>query len=57
MCNPFFHACRVELGVTFVVEVVDIAGAGDLGDSSWVTLRPANQAVPTRGAKVIWRRG
>lgn len=43
----------IQTGLTFVVEVIDIEGTGDLADSSREALRPADQAVPSWGAQVI----
>lgn len=51
--EPVLPCMQSGVSPTFVVEVEDVAGAGDLGDSCWVTLRPADKAIPTRGAEVI----
>ena len=51
--EPVLPCRQSGVSSTFVVEVKDVAGAEDLGDSSWVTLWPADKAIPTRGAEII----
>lgn len=39
---------------TFVIEVIDVRGAGDLGDEPGEAMRPANETVPVRRAHFIY---
>lgn len=41
---------------TFVIEVVDVGRTGHLGDESGESVRPADQTVPVRRARLIWRK-
>lgn len=41
---------------TFVIEVVDVRRTGHLGDEAGEPIRPADETVPFRRARFIWKR-